>query len=283
MNKNPLDSRRFIQEINQTPEFLDNLPRTPRSEMSSEALRGARINAIGQGASALAIRYDQNEMRDPNGELNSHLYNMIATVNDFYEAQQSADAFRKRYGHTKFRNINRPEVDAFKSDKQTITEFNHLLTEIINLGAEKFSFNELLTFMTQQYAASSGETNTRKFQGKAFSAIDGMRNEFNVEQLLIKNDIEFKKGTIAQDAQGGDIFVNRTPIDLKSSWMSAERAKIAAQEQGYNPNRIIWSGIEFEDFEGQLLLPAHTEARVMKRLIPAINKAAGTDYQAIAS
>jgi len=32
-----------------------------------------------------------------------------------------------------------------------------------------------------------------------------------------------------------------------------------------------------------LLLPEHVEARVAKKLIPAINKAAGTEYQALAS
>lgn len=178
---------------------------------------------------------------------------------------------------------------AFRANKRTITKFNHLVLDVIdastvhNPNEPNITFQDLVQFMTQQYTVMSGDSNTARFQGMARSTVAGMRNEFAVEQLLIKYGVEFDSGDERDDARGGDIIVNNTRIDLKASEERAAAAQAKAAKNGYNPHRIIWSQIKAEDFKGELTLSPEAEERVARDLIPLINRAAHTNYPAVAS
>jgi hypothetical protein len=285
MTKDILNPQRFLTQIGRTPEVMTGMSRRPGEELTPEEVRARRIAALGNGASALA----RSKEKISATRLEANLFDIIANVNDFYEAQNSLDVFRNTHGATPLQEINSDEVDAFKADKQTITRFNHLILDVIDASAvtnpnePNINFQDLVRFMTQQYAIISGEGNTAKFQAMARSTVLGMRNEFAVEQILIKNGVEFDSGNEKDDARGGDIIVNNMRIDLKASEDRAAAAQARAIENGYNPDRIIWSQIRSGDFRGELTLPPEAEERIAQDLIPLINRAAHTNYEALAS
>jgi hypothetical protein len=280
MKNDALNPQRFNSQISRTPEMLRGMSQLSSEELTPEEVRARRINAIGNGASALALSH---ENKDGESNLDSHIFNLIAHLHDFYEAQKSIDAFREKYNEVKHRNIDPVELNAYKADKQAITEFNHILRNVIEEGADYFNFSELLQFMTQEYKSISGASNVRGFYDAARMSIAGMRSEVAVEEILEENGVDFTQGTLEDDARGGDFIINDTRIDIKAGRFNTTMSQLKATEGGYSHEQIVWSRIEFEDFEGNLRLSTQVKKRVAKYLIPSINQAAGTDYQAIAS
>jgi len=275
-----LNPSRFARAINQTPELRAGLPRQSLDELTDEEIRAAKIAAIGRGASALAM---SREKEFGAYDLDANLFELIANITDFAEAQRSMDAFKDTYGTTKFKLIDPTQVSEYTANKQTVIKFNHILHEVINAGAHAFDFSELVAFMTQQYGAISGEKNLANFEGIARMAVNGMRNELAVEQILIQNGIDFELGDENDEVHGGDFIVNGVRIDIKSTLARTEKAQQRERELGRNPDHVIWSHIDFKDYQGKLSLSQEGIEKASKELIPLINRAAGTAYQAVAS
>ena len=137
--------------------------------------------------------------------------------------------------------------------------------------------------MTHQYKSISLDPNTQGFYEDARMHLAGIRNEVAVEQILKDNGVDFEVGTAEDDALGGDFIINGKRIDIKSSLFTAKLRKASKIEKGHDDSGIVWSRIEFEDFEGKLTLSDRVKKRVSKYLIPKINEAAGTNYEALAS
>lgn len=256
--------------VRSTPEFWAALPIKNAEDMPPDELKRFRTDAIIKGAAGAALRLEQEHGAY---DLDANLMSLIAHLNVFYNAQSSLTEFRDHYGHAKRHDIPDNIYEGYLTDKRRTTKFNHILREVINAGAGKFNFNELLVFLTNQHIAMGGKDSQNEFHGMTRTALVGMRNEIAVEQILIRSGIEYKLGTEEQDAHGGDFIIDGVGIDVKASEKTTEHAKQNASHHGYNPDVIVWSHINFKDFDGELFLPQHLNEQVASDLIPDINVA----------
>lgn len=275
MKSDILDPSHFIAQISRSPEFQTALPRKNIDTMPPDELGRHRRRAVALGAAAIARHLEQE--RGNSYDLEANLMSLIAHMNSFYEGQRGVNAYRDRYDDMKLRDIPEKARAHYRMNKQKVTDFNHVLREVINAGAPQFDFNELLVFMTTQHIAMGGRDTQQEFHDMARSSLVGMRNEIAVEQVLIANGVNYELGTAEQDARGGDFIIEDTMIDVKASPRTAEDAKQEAIRYGRNPNLIVWSHINFDDFEGKLTLPARLNQSVGHRLLPDIDKAVASN------
>lgn len=264
--KSPLDPHLFAGIIHRDPEFLRSMPQIPVGERNQVEFREQRQRALANGAIAIA---DRLERKNGEYDLNANLFRLVGQLGDFQRDTDIVDSLRKKYG--KISQMPNDIKDRFRSHKTRLTEFNHTLHEVINAGASKFNFDQLLEFMTTMYMATGNRDDVGDFNSNARSAIVGMRNEMAVEQLLIAGGYDYTLGTVEQDAEGGDVIVEGIPIDLKASKFAEERAKQRAQENGYYHDNILWSHIEFQDYDGQLTLPYNKVDEILARLKPDLD------------
>lgn len=273
-----LNPRRFTSAIGQQAEFLGAMPTHERfSELDEGERRHYRKRAIAAGAIAHAHRLEKER-----GEydLDANLFKLVAGLEAFYVNQSAITDLTDDYDNP--RHMPPKDRQKFYRSKDALIEFNDTLHEVINVGASKFNFHELLTFMTNMHVAAGGHGTAARFQEQAREALIGMRNEVAFEQILIANGIDFTPGTTEQDKEGGDVEINKVLIDVKASWESAARAKQKAAKAGRNPNLIIWSHIEFEDFEGQLTLPYAKTSEIFAKLKPDLARAVPSLDQMVA-
>lgn len=276
--KNPesrsvLDPHRFTDSIRRHPDFLNSLPKTDFRELPVDERRSHVQRAMASGALSIAETIEKGR-----GEydLNANLYRLVSQLQHFYSANKTIDSLRHSYGGPK--HMPYQEKDRFYDSKRQVIEFNHTLHEVINSGASQFNFNELLTFMTNIYTATSGQENAEDFYHHARTTLVGMRNEMAVEQMLINAGIEYDLGSLKQDAAGGDFIVNGVAIDVKASENSAEAARQKAMDGGYDPNTILWSHIEFDDFNGELTLPFEKSNEIFARFKPDLDRALASEH-----
>lgn len=270
-----LNPVRFVSAIRRRPEFQDALPRESIGDLTTEQMRAARISAVGQGATALAIEREESHGAY---DLDANLFSLIGNASDFFEAHEAMEYFHDTYDRTPRHLIDQDEVDTFRANKQTVIKFNGILKEVMNAGAAKFNFAELLEFITNQYTSIQAADNV-KFQEAIRQRMVGIRDELAVEQILIENGIDFELGSEEDEEVGGDFIINDVRIDIKSSQHAAVRAKQIASAHDDDPDRFIWSQIESKDYRGKLTLPPSATKRVAENLIPLINTAANTNYQ----
>jgi len=264
-----LEPNRFTTSIRQTSEFLRALPNKEGFSELAPKTRHARIqDAIAKGAIERA-----NQLEQDHGEYNldANLYRLIGSLDSFYRDSQTLDQLRQQYGTSRY--MPPKEKQEFYDSKDSVTDFNHIIREVINAGASKFDFDSLLMFMTRMQVASGNRENLDEFRTQTRQAVIGMRNEVSFEQVLIANGIEYTLGTREQDAEGGDIIMEEVPLDLKASRIAAEQAQEKARRAGRNPNRIIWSHISFKDYRGELILPYELNSKVFAEVKPDLDKA----------
>lgn len=263
-----LETRRFIESIQQDPAFAETISTQRLSELDPRQRREHLVGAVAAGALSIAT-----ELEEERGEydLDANLYRLVGKLGAFYKSSVIIDELREKYESS--RDMPQTEKRVFYSNKDTVTEFNHILGEVINAGASKFTFDELLTFMTNMHAASGNRENTGDFYTHAKRALIGMRSELAVEQVLIANGIDYSLGDLEQESKGGDVIINDIPIDIKSSLQATERAKERAKRNGWNPDRIVWSHITPKDFDGKLTLPYDRIEEIFARIKPDLDKA----------
>lgn len=264
-----LDPNRFTSTIRRQPEFLEELPqREVFSKLAPEKKREYIQRAIAASALSIAGRI---EKKKGEYDLDANLYRLVGELGDFYDDQRTLESLREQYDSPRF--MPDSERQLFYDAKENITQFNHTLREVINVGAAQFNFNDLLTFMTNMHIASNGRDTTGAFHEQARTAIIGMRNEMAFEQVLISGDYDYELGSVEQDATGGDFIIEGVPIDIKASERTAEEARDKARHEGRNPDLILWSHIHFEDYEGKLTLPYKKNADVLARVEGDIKQA----------
>jgi hypothetical protein len=264
-----LDPNRFITRIRTSDEFLGSLPKSDLRELPGDKREQALHRAIAAGALSLA----DHERQQSSNELDASLLELVSGMQEFYEDSRRLEHLREEYGSP--RNMSRTVKDQFYDCKETIIRFNDTLGEVINNGASQFNFGELLTFMTNMFSASN-KHHVADFHEKAREAIIGMRNEMAVEQLLIVGGVEFRRGTPEEDERGGDFIIEGVPIDFKSKEFYAEKDRRDAEERGYDGSGILWSHINFEDFEGKLALPYDKCEAAFAKLKPELDAAIAT-------
>ena len=266
--RTPLNPNKFISRIRTSNEFLGNMPKAKHDELPENQREQAIHRAIAKGALSLA----GHERATSGNELDANLYEMVSGLQDFYESSRTLDELRDRYGSPK--RMPPAERDRFYDSKEAIIGFNDTLVEVINSGASNFDFGELLGYMTNMFSASNhNRRRVADFQARAREALVGMRNEMAVEQLLIAGGIDYRRGTVEEDSKGGDYIIEGVPFDFKSDEYSAEKARLRAEEGGYDSSTIVWSHIRFEDFEGKLTLPYDKCAPILAELKPELDAA----------
>ena len=209
--------------------------------------------------------------------LEAHLLKLVKGLSRFYRDSRTLDHLRLRYGRPQ--NMPPYEKDRFYDSKDTIISFNDTLVDVIGEGADRFDFDDLLTFMSNVFSLINGNHHTRDFEERAREAIIGMRNEVAVEQILTAGGVNFRRGTIKEDSKGGDYFIGGVPFDFKSNELSAQHARMKAEEGGYDSGTILWSHVHPEDFEGKLAIPYDRRLKIFAELKPELEAAIASHSQ----
>ncbi len=249
-----LDPARVTAFIRGHPAFLAELPTQQNfAELPIEERQAYLQRAIASSALLLAGEQESHNSLDAN------LYTLVGELHSFYQSRRTIDSLNNEYGGAQ--HMPRDKKRVLHDNKKTITKFNHTLREVINDGASKFTFNDLLVFMTNMHIAGGGRDTATGFQENVRDVLIGMRNEMAFEQ----------------DALGGDVIINGVPIDVKASQSTVDIARKEAVRHGSNPHLIVWSHINFEDYEGQLTLPYERAATVLERVKPDIDQAVASN------
>lgn len=274
MSNPSLDLHRLSESVLRNPAYAEGLPRQNLAELSDDDRRAVRRNAMAHSAMSLS---QQREKDHGPYDLDANLYQLMAATEPFFEAQHNIDDFRFRTKDVDWRTVPQEDKADYRQARQTLTDFNHIVREIIEIGGGKFNFNQLVTFMTNVHIANGGAKSANAFAQMAESCVSGMRVEVGDEQALIHSGIEFEVGTKDQDIHGGDFFIDGVGFDIKHSQNRVEKERAIARSRGDDPNVIIWSHIEDDYFNGQLILPADKNDIVARGLLADIKKVIGNE------
>lgn len=231
------------------------MPRLDLDESQSERFQQQRLNAIKLGSIAVASELTQER---GDYDLDANLFNLTSQISDFYHGQTAVDEFRDQYSHMPWHQIPKHAKEQFKHDKQAVTGFNHAVKEVINAGGNKLDFNDLLVFVTHMGQQINRDADQKQFHAMARESLIGMRNEVAFEQILIAADLDYEVGDEDDDAKGADFIINGIPVDVKASQFGVERSRQQARDHGYSNRGVVWSHVDFEDFNGKLTLPFDT-------------------------
>jgi hypothetical protein len=274
MPHHSIDIDRTATRANSTWGHRDALEVQGPNKPSPEEAEHTQRNTFIRGAAEAAFRLEHTHTVS---DLDATVLSLVAHLDVFYTAQNELTNYREMYRHVSHHNIPDDAYQQYRENKRHITEFNHILREVIDTGADTFDFNELLVFLTNQHIAMGGKDSQNEFHGMTRTAIVGMRNEIAVEQVLTAAGITYELGTKEQDAHGGDFIIDGVSIDVKASEKTAAHAKQKAARRGYNPDIIVWSHITFEDFNGELALPRSLNDQIASDLVPDIAAAVASE------
>ncbi len=268
MNSHPhslLDKAKYTSAIRTSDEFRKSLPTHNIEEMTSEEKRTMRIRAVARGALDRANQETKESgYRTPDGDI----FNLIANLDTFYEAQQS---LAQLDSDKDFRHVARSERIPYLKDA---VQFNHALREVID-NHPSLSFTDILNFMTEMHTTVSGPDTQKQFYTGAREVLDGMRHEIGFEQILgALPDLDYREASIDEDINGADIIVTvdntEIPVDIKGS----PRTTAFKREKSYHPERIIWSQLSFEDFNGGMRISRQLAEKKAPALRAELERAA---------
>jgi len=272
MNQNTLNPAHYINAISRQPDYVEARLSLLAENLTQDEIIAERRKAIGRGA----ISAFENS-REQLGEfdLETRLMGLVSHLPDFLGLKTELDEYQARYHGLANSEIPKYERIVFKENKRRMISFNHSLKEVIELGHQKISFNELLNFMTDMHIAINGHATAEQFHNLARQNLYGMRNEVAVEKILLRySDFEsIEMGDEDDDWRGKDIIIDGTPIDVKAGHQNASWLKQKAQVKGYNPDLIVWSHIRAGDYAGKLELPDEACEKIAPALIADIEKA----------
>lgn len=234
---------RFTRSIAETAEY-----RTSRS--NEQDGNGALRRAVALGSQALVGDHtSERGYVSPEG----CVYRLISTIDSFVSAQQELDRL-KEVGSERRQKL--PHL-------RNVIAFNHAAKELIDSQPD-IQFNELVSFTTKMYQGMHRDDpelhdDARYHQRTVYvrdsikEVLHGMRNELAVEQIIwAANDpeLEYDDTTVEDELRGVDLFINyhgqRFGIDVKASQAATHMAKL----KSHHPERIVWSQVDWDDFEG---------------------------------
>lgn len=253
---NILNAPRFAARIQSARRLMERFPKK-------------QGNYLHRSIATQALPHQVAKRQAQEYSLDANLFRIASSLDDFYQDSRTLDYLRHRYGNPHY--MPPGEKDRFYNSKATIINFNDTLVEVIDSGASQFDFDQLLGFMTEIFSATHDDRQVADFHERAREAIVGMRNEMAVEQLLTAAGIEFRRGTAEEDSKGGDYFIENIPFDFKSNETSAQKARMRAEEGGYDGSAILWSHIHPEDFDGKLKLSRQKCVEILAQLKPELN------------
>lgn len=274
MNTHPhpsLDKARYTNAIRTSDEFRKSLPVHNIEEMTPNEKRSMRIRAVARGALDRATQETKESgYRTPDGDV----FNLIAHLDSFYQAQQ---VLARLESEKDFRHVRRNERIPHLKD---VVQFNHALREVID-NHPALKFTDILNFMTEMHTAVSGPDTQKQFYTDAREALDGMRHEIGFEQILgVLPDLDYREASVEEDIYGADIVVTvddtEIPIDIKAS----PRTAAFKREKSHHPERIVWSQLNFEDFNGGMRIPRQLAEKKAPALRAELERAANAERAA---
>ena len=269
-----LSPSRFTEAISRNRKFMEELPKRDFNTLSGDEQRQVKRRAIGRGA--LAVSEQLKEEKTPDSGLDSHLFKLVGNLDAFFGDSRRVKQTREKYEDV--RQMSQRERNTFEQRKQGVIDFNHALYDVIDAGASRFDFNQLLEFMTKMHIAANSRESAKEFYTYAREALIGMRAEAVFGQALIAGGRTFKRDK-KLDKFGGDFTVDDVPIDVKASEFGVEEARRKAERDGRNPDTIIWLHMNFEDFDGKLALSPDKAAELYQRIEPDLDNAIASERE----
>jgi hypothetical protein len=264
-----IDTQRHLYMAQTRPEYLGSLPRTNFRELPENERRSHLRTAFSKGALAAAERAEAEQ-----GEtsLNAALFKVSASIHGFERGIKNLGEIRTAYKGIRTRNMDPETFAEFDNAKNDVQQFNEVITNVIEVGGNRMSFDQLMNFLMTTYRATHGESPSA-FESHARDVIVGMRDEVNFKLALMAAGMEVGDTTRKDDRKGKDMEVEGVPIDTKAGRHQAEEAKARARREGHNPDLIVYSGIKYGDYTGGLILPFHKLQEIGERARPAIQRA----------
>lgn len=260
----------FTRSISGTPEYL-------RSRSVEQDKPGALRRAVALGSRALAESHTtENGYKSPE----ACVYDLISTIDDFAQAERELASLDE---------IRAPRLERLPHIRSVI-RFNHAAKALID-SDPSINFSELVTFTVRMYQGMhrddpelfDGEASHSRIvwlQNAVSDRLHGMRSELAVEQILwaIDDDsLEYEETTIEDELNGIDLFITqrgtRYGIDIKASQAAVDKARLSSS----HPDRIIWSQVSWEDFNGGFRISddlARKKAPALKRALTVAARAA---------
>jgi hypothetical protein len=262
LNPNDYIERIITSEMYAKP--MNEMGKGPKPDAESFAISHGRI--ISQAAEVLSREAESQSGRKT---FEGQILDVISHLPQFLQSQIALDRLSESGAS---RRERAPYLD-------TAVRFNHSLKELVD-SYPVLQFSQVLRFLSQMNAAINGKSYSEFFTHQATEILIGMRHEIAFEQMLgVMPDVEYQDTDLASDLKGSDVFVSingspYAPIDVKSSFVSAEKAKQRATAHGRNPNLIIWSQLYEEDFGDSFRIPHETvmerKDRVYDQLVMAV-------------
>ena len=155
-----------------------------------------------------------------------------------------------------------------------IAEFNHDLKDMVDTNSN-LRFNDVVTFIRTMNQQIHGRHDDSAFNTGLRETLEGMRHELAAEQIIgCIDSVQYRHATTEEDLHGGDFLVSANgspfvPIDIKASYLTAERKREHARQNGFDDSHIIWPEVDGEDFNGGF----HISSEAAAKKAPAMERA----------
>lgn len=240
-----IETAKYLSQIARSREYGDERQRGLRSEHQSDAEKArTKQRAIRVGGIALAnANTSESGYRNKDGTL---LY-LAANLDVFHHAKARLDD-----GHD----------DTWHSDKREVSKFNHALKDAIDKN-KRAGMSGILTYMKEAYANINPQSDMALFEQQARTVLVGMQHELAAEQIIESTgrfSVDYDRMDVSEeqaiedDLHGDDIFVidnetgRRFSVDIKYREETVRHKRQKAVEDGRDPNKIIWSRCNPQDF-----------------------------------
>lgn len=160
------------------------------------------------------------------------------------------------------RYINRRKEDRI-ADTEKLVVFNHSLRDLINRQGEHIFLGDmtdaLMDFHPRRSQLKVGSESYKKTRQNIVSTLVGVRNELAFESVMIRFGVDFEEGTVEDDLNGVDYYINDIPVDVKNSQKAVDAAEdermMWERRTGNRDEKIIFCpGFTGGDFGGKLAL-----------------------------
>ena len=263
-----LDVGEIVKKIGTSPDYIK-----ARNVVERDATPEARRRPAAIRMAAVALR---GKEEGSYFTLEEHALNLTAHLTTIESHLEQLDRLRGR------RATRREKLPYLEK----VTAFNHALKEMIDSNP-RLGFNEVVSFLRNMNQQIHGRHNDRHFEHEIRGVLEGMRHEIAAEQIIGQlENVDVDHVSIEEDLDGGDLMVSVdnspwTPIDIKASYLTAERAKQKARDTGHDDSGIIWSQLNDEDFNGGFRISYDKAAEKAPLLEAALRRATRTESIAV--
>lgn len=233
MNKEPFSASKTIKEVVHSDEYLQ----APRGLALPKAIASVALGLVG---------YDSQQPEEVHRDNEALQKVVIGLLPSAYESQNELTQNRQQMHPTEVgHHLNQ------------VIRYNQALRELIDNNPSVL-MRDMMKFVNESASIMySDPSDVRGIVEQTRARLDGMRHEVAAEAMFwqIPNVVDVRPATPAEDKRGIDVVVeyedgSTEGFDIKST----SRAANEVNEKSHKP-RALWTGLEWEDFGGQLRIP----------------------------